>query len=257
MRLRQALSPASVALIGALAFAPAAFAQGAPTSLGEALFGRRPADGRQAQRAPAVARYVSDEGPSFVLQQSGGRALLRFDGSDEVWALRPADGPRGELIWRNDVGRPMLNASRLGGMTVFTPLRPGGAPAALLNGAEPLRPPQITPEQLLERFVAASVRASRAAGHLVRFDGPADIRAGEEPVLAEAANLASSAIVRLASAARPSRVLARIRQVRVARGRGAAATVVTDTVVVTVDPAQGVAGRPSSDRIVLAIVSAR
>lgn len=258
MRAWQALFTASAALAAGLAFAPAAAqAQGSPSSLGEAVFGRRSSDARAAPRAPAVARWVADEGQAFVLDQRSTRAYLRFDGSDEVWALRRDTGPRGELIWRNDVGRPMLSASRIGGMTVFTPLRPGGAPVSYSSPAEALRPAQITPQEMVARLVSASTRASRAVGHLVIFDALHDTRPGEEPVLADAANLAANAIVRVARAARPSRVLARIRQVRMVRGQGATVVVVTDTVVVTVDPAQGAAGRPSSDRIVQAIAAAR
>ena len=248
----RALLPLSLLTFGLLA--TAAWAQSAPPSLGEALVGRRAAAEGRPVSAP-VARYMADEGPSFILDQRTGAAFLRFDGSDEIWVLRPDHGPRGELIWRNDVGRPVLSASRLGGMTVFTQLRPGGAPVAFHAPAEALRPAQITPQDLHQRFVEASVRATRAVGRLVRFEGLMDIRPGEEPVLADAANLASSAIVRMA--ARPSRVVAQIRRVRMTRGPRANAQVSADTVIVTINPAQGVAGRPSSDRIALAIARGR
>lgn len=257
MRTAQAFSGTAAVLAGLLAFAPAAaVGQSPPSSVGEAVFGRRAADGRHAARAPAVARYVADEGPSFVLERTSGRAYLRFDDNDEVHVLRPDSGPRGELIWRNDVGRPVLSASRLGGMTVFTPLRPGGAPVAFASAADALSPAAISPQQLHERLAAASRRTSRMLGRLIIFEAM-DIRPGEEPILADAANLASGALVRLAGTARSSAILRRVRQVRLTRGRAAGATLVADTVVVTVNPQQGVAGRPSSERIAIAVVSAR
>lgn len=256
---RPTFPPAAGVLAGAAAFAllsavPAG-AQQQPMSLGEAIFGRS----QTSTTLPPVGRYTAGE-QTFVLEQRGGQALLRFDGSDEVWVLRPQTGPRGDLIWRNDVGRPVLTASRLGGLTVFTPNTPSGAPAAFASSAPRFQLPDISPEALLRMFVEASVRASRAIRHMVRFEGPLDIRQGEEPVLAEAATLASQAITRVAARRQIPPAAARLRAVRVARvarGRRVDATIEASTMTVTVDPSRGTAGRPSSDKIYQALITAR
>lgn len=248
----------AAALAGALAAGPA-LAQSGPLSLGEAIFGRRGSDARQAPAAPPIGRYSAGDGQTFVLEQRGSEALMRFDGSDEIWVLRPDAGPRGDLIWRNDVGRSVLIASRLGGMTVFTAAQPGGATVQFTSPAEALQSQPVNAEGLLQRLVVSSVRASRSVGHLIRFEGPMDVRAGEEAVLADAAALASFAIQRVASAAMgPVRaVVLRLSRVRVSRGRSPNAAVIADVMEVTVVPDRGPAGRPSSEKIIQAIRQAR
>ena len=66
----------------------------------------------------------------FVFDMSvQGRPLIKFDDSGEVWALTPTAGPRGDTIYKNDMGEPMLRSTRLGGLTVFTQDRPMGLAA--------------------------------------------------------------------------------------------------------------------------------
>nr|QQZ52104.1 DUF4908 domain-containing protein [Phenylobacterium glaciei] len=45
--------------------------------------------------------------------------------------------PRGDIIYKNDLGEPVLRATRLGGLTLFTPDRPGGTAAALAGAVRP------------------------------------------------------------------------------------------------------------------------
>ena len=77
--------------------------------------------------------------------------------------LQPQPAPRGDIIYKNDLGQPVLRATRLGGLTVFTQERPSGAPAALVGDSNPLRLPVLGPEALLQKLAQASARASRAA----------------------------------------------------------------------------------------------
>lgn len=253
---RFSISPAAWVLTGAaaavLAAAAPAAAQPGPVTLGEALDGRRAG----ATAFPTVARYTAGE-QAFVLEQRGGQAMLRFEGSDEIWVLRPQTGPRGDLIWRNDAGRTVIMASRLGGMTVFTPTAPGGAPAEFASAAQGFQLPTISPQALLRLLVEASVRASQAVRHAVYFEGPLDIRPGEEPVLADAALIASRGIARAAGSRRPPPATQRLRWVRLSRGANVGAAMANDTMTVTVNPARGAAGRPSSDKIYQALATAR
>src|SRR5580704_2373289 len=109
---------------------------------------------------PLTARYQMDEGGAFVLDRSTVKPLLKFDDDQEIWALQPAPGPRGDVIYRNDVGDPMVRATRLGGMTVFTPKRPDGSAAAFESASPPLRIPSLSPAGLFRIFYLATLRAS-------------------------------------------------------------------------------------------------
>ena len=90
---------------------------------------------------PPVARFRADNGDSFVLQRIGSNALLKFEASPEVWALNGLGGARGDTIFRNDVGDPVLRMTRLGGFTLFTPDQPNGLAVSLVGAAGPLKTP--------------------------------------------------------------------------------------------------------------------
>ncbi len=219
------------------------------SSLGDFLFGTT----RAAPAAPAVARYqVEDGGGSFVLDVAPGKpAFLKFEGSGEIWALRPTPGPRGDIIYKNDMDEPVVRATRLGGVTVFTQDQPEGMPAAFMGQAQPPRMAlDIGPEALWNIFVQASARASHMAEHLVVFEGPQDVTAATAPVFADAAILTSQAFLKVGARGKAGKVLiARFAKVEFNAGRGAAASARGQVVKITVCPDQGIAGRPSSQRI--------
>lgn len=226
--------------------APPALALGAG-SLRDNLFGARPSN--QDASLP-VARYVSQEGDGFVLDRSQPRPLLKFDDSPEVWVLKPQPAPRGDVIYMNDLGEPVLRATRLGGLTLFTPDRPGGTAAARAGGGTALRLAQLGPQQLLERLAQASARATRAARRLIPFE--ADASPGSSAITADAAMVAAEAITRIAKRADAKSILARIGKIRLVEGRKASANLQQGVIQITVSPADGLAGRPSSDRIMAA-----
>jgi len=236
-----------LALFGAAAGVSAPAAALERTSLGDFLFGSPHSAG-----PPAVARYQVDEGgSSFVLDVSPGKpALLKFEGSPEIWALRATPGPRGDVIYKNDMDQAVLRATHLGGVTLFTPDQPEGMPAAFMGQATPPRmPSDMGPEVLWNIFVEASARASRVAQRLVVFEGPEDITPATAPVFADAAIVASQAFLRLSQVKGGRIVLARYSKVEFAAGRAPAAAAAGAVVKITVCPSQGVAGRPSSQRI--------
>ena len=147
--------------------------------------------------APAVARYqIENGGSSFVLDTASGRsAFLKFEGSGEVWALHATPGPRGDVIYKNDIDEPVVRATHLGGVTLFTPDQPEGMPAAFMGqAAPPHMSMDIGPEALWNIFVQSSARASHMAEHLVVFEGPQDITTASAPVFADAAILTSQAL---------------------------------------------------------------
>jgi len=226
--------------------APALAAEHA--SLGEFLFGSP-----RVATAPAVARYqVEDGGSSFVLDAAPGKpAYLKFEGSPEIWALRPTSGPRGDIIYKNDMDEPMVRATHLGGVTLFTTEQPEGMPATFMGQAQPPRMMlDMGPEVLWNIFVQSSARASRMADHLVVFEGPQDITPASAPVFADAAILTSQAFMRVGGKGKTGKgMVARFVKVEFDSGKGAAASTRGQVVRITVCPDQGVAGRPSSQRI--------
>lgn len=228
----------------AVGFGSAAEAQ---PSLREGLFRKKPPEGRGFNTLP-VARYISEDGRVFILDRTQGRPLLRFEGSPEVWALQPQPAPRGDTIFKNDVGEPVLRATRLGGVTVFTEERPEGAAAAQAGGAPPIRLPPIGPQALAERLLQASARASRAARRLIPFE--AEATPASSALLADAAMVTSEAMVRMSRRPQARGMMGRILKVRLAEGRRSSAEIDRGTLMITVAPQQGLAGRPSSERIV-------
>jgi Domain of unknown function (DUF4908) len=235
--------------------AGAAPAMAGPESLRDGLFGARRADGRP-HAAPPVARYVSEDGAVFILDRSQPQPFLKFEDSAEVWALAPQPAPRGDVIYKNDLGQPMLRATRLGGVTLFTEARPGGSAAALAGeGGPPLRMAPLGPQALAERLLQASARASRAARRLIPFD--ADATPASSALIADAALIVSEAIGRASRRPNAPILLNRLRQVRLVEGRKAAASLDQGALKITVAPGDGLAGRPSSTRIVAVIVAAR
>ena len=234
----------------ALAVGTAGPALAAPDSLlREGLFGERPvAPGRNA--SPPIARYVSQEGDVFVLDRSQNRPLLKFQDSPEVWALRPQPAPRGDIIYKNDLGEPVLRATRLGGLTLFTEDRPQGTAAALAGGGPALRLPALGPQALLERLAQASARATRAARRLIPFE--ADASPESSALVADAALVTSEAVIRLARRPGGLALIGRFTKVRLVEGHKPGAAVQQGVMRITITPAAGLAGRPSSDKIMAA-----
>jgi hypothetical protein len=154
------------------------------------------------------------------------------------------------VIYKNDLGEPMLRATRLGGLTVFTPSRPGGSPAALLGGGSALRLPQLSPQALLERLAQASARATRAARRLIPFE--ADASPASSAVVADAASVTAEAVVRMSRRPDGRYLLSRFTKVKLVEGRKPSAVVQGTEMRITVSPADGLAGRPSSDKIMQA-----
>jgi hypothetical protein len=231
-----------------------------PPNLRDLLFGHHANDSSPSAALPTVARYEGDNGAAFILDRTcGGRALLQFDGDPEIWALTATPGPHGDVIYRNDLGQPMLRSTRLGGVTLFTPGRPSGMPAAFVGeGAAPRPPPVLGPDALFQLEVHAALRATRAAQHVVGFDTPDDfVTPTSEVVFAEAFVITAQAFVHVAQTTKPGQsAISRIMEVRFVTGPQPSAAVNGPVMRITVAPDLGVAGRPSSGRLI-AVLSRR
>lgn len=215
----------------------------------EALFGRVPEDSRRLS-PPPIARYVSEAGEGFVLDQASPTPLLRFEGSPEVWVLDAHYAPRGDILYKNDQGQVVLRSSRIGGITVFTPERPMGAAAAPSGVAPALRLLPMGPQQLLRQLAAASARASRAARRLITVD--ADATPEGAALVGDAAMVAAEAVVRMVRRPESRDIVERIDRIAIDEGQRSATRLQDGVLKVTVYPPLGLAGRPSSERIAYA-----
>jgi len=246
-----AILAAALCVMAGLA-APAA--AGPVDSLRNSLFRHHPSDGRDAA-APPIARYVSEDGDVFTFDRSQPKPLLKFDNSFEVWALRPQPAPRGDTIYKNDLGEPVLRATRLGGVTIFTDQRPGGSAAALVGPGTPLKLAIMGPQAVFDRLYQATFRASHAARRTIPFE--AEASPVSSALIADAAMVTSEAVVRIAKRADGRKLLDRITKVRLVEGRSSSAQLVDGVLIVTVAPPEGMAGRPSSDRILQVAMAVR
>ena len=223
--------------------------------LGQFMFGPEPRDDRSAP-APPVARYVSDEGQVFILDRSSPTPLLKFEDSSEVLALSPTQAARGDTIYRDDMGDQVLRLTRLGGLTVFFPGRPAGAPVAFAGQAPSIRLLPMNAAVLLQRLAQASSRASRAARHLVIFDAQ-EVTPGTEAVIADAALVTAQAFVRLAGRRDGDGIVGRFERVLFKPGSKGAVSAGKGVLSITVNAGQGLAGRPSSARIMAVAAKGR
>jgi hypothetical protein len=107
---------------------------------------------------------------------------------------------------------------------------------------------------LMGAFYEASVRASRAAGHLVSFETHTDARAATAAAFAAAARAASEAIEGVAGQPGGKCVMARVSGVAIEEGVAPAATLAAGVLTVVVAP--GRAGTPSAMLIERAVRTA-
>jgi hypothetical protein len=242
---------ASRAIFGgiALAIAVSTAAHAEPLSLGDALFGH-PDDSRRAA-PPPVARYVAETGSSFVFDRSSNHGLLKFEDSPEVWVLDPSIAPRGDIIYKNDLGEPMLRVTRLGGVTLFTPEQPMGAAVALSGESIPLSLTMISPIEMIRRIRIAAARSSRAAQRQIDIEFKAD--SDSAALIADAAMVFSDAVVRIAQRVDGHKLLSGFGKISIAPAKKPSVKLEKTVLEIRVAPQMGLAGRPSSERIAYAV----
>jgi len=202
--------------------------------------------------APPVGRYVSESGEAFTLDRSGQRPLLRFDRRDETWVLRATAAPRGDVIYRNDAGQQILRVTPGGGMTVFTSRAPGGSPASFTGPGETLAPPSLGPAQLFQLMARRSAMLSQNMGRLIEINVDTDEEA--EGLTVEALILSTDAVLRIARSPTSRASLSQLRRIVIVQGGSAAVSYARGELRIVVAPTQGVAGRPSSARVIRALM---
>ena len=208
--------------------------------------------GAEREPGPPVAHYVMDMGGDFILDRASVHPLLKFDDSPEVWALTVTRGPRGDLIYWNDLRQPLLRITKFGGITVFTPDHPGGSAAAATGPSQPLRLASVGPVGLYQHLALASIRSGRAAQHPISYTA-IDADSSSDGLMADAAVVASEAISDIASRPHGGGLLRRVWRVNIVRGAQAQASLREGVMMITIVPALGAFGRPSSLRIEQAV----
>ena len=202
---------------------------------------------------PPVGRYVADSGEGFILDRSGRHPLLRFDRRDETWVLRPSAAPRGDVIYRNDAGDQVLRVTPSGGMTVYTPRAPGGSPASFTGAGQSLTPPVLGPHLLFRLMAQRSYMVSQAVGgRLVEVN--LDVDEQYESLSVEAMIVTTDAVIRIARSPTARQYIGDLRSITIIEGPRAGVTYARGRLTVTVDPREGMAGRPSSARVIRAIL---
>lgn len=242
-----ALAAVALSLTGFAADAVAQNRGNAQAEQSRSLRDRRPAP----PSLPPVGRYVADSGEGFILDRSGRHPLLRFDRRDETWVLRPSAAPRGDVIYRNDAGEQVLRVTPNGGMTVYTPRAPGGSPASFSGAGRSLTPPTLGPMLLFRLMAQRSHMVSQVVGRLVEVNLEGD---QSEALCVDALIVTTEAVIRIARSPTARQYVADLRSISIVEGERAGVTYARGRLVVTVDPGEGMAGRPSSARVIRAIL---
>lgn len=226
-------------------------------SFRDKIFGKPVEDGRSSQAVPKVAHFMSEDGESFVFDASQSVPLLRFDGDDEIFALTATAGTRGDIIYKNDMGQPVLKATRWGGMVLFSDGRPMGDPVAVKGRADTFQPARMTPEQLWLHLAKSAYRASRAIEHKVLFDADADTPGDSTIALfADAATVASDALVQAAEQSDSRRALDGLHEVRLIEGRPPGARFDNGVLTLKLDSSRGTWGGHVSSKRIVKVLSA-
>ncbi|MDZ4761362.1 MAG: DUF4908 domain-containing protein [Alphaproteobacteria bacterium] len=202
---------------------------------------------------PGSAKYEDTASQrSFVLDRSTGDALMKFDDSPEVYALRATTAQRGDAFLRSDAGELVLRVTELGNVISYLGDK-DGAPADIAGAAAPLDAPAM-PSSLTERVREAATRLARLAGHEVTIFGTGAF-ADDEAWAADALMVTVFGVERANGLA--GKAAAKLKAVRLVRAPAPMATFADGELVLSVNPSEGYAGRPSSEAIASVLTAAR
>ncbi len=208
-----------------------------------------------ARGAPRIAKYedVATQ-RSFVLDRTGEAPLMKFDDSPEVFVLRSTTAQRGDAFLRNDAGELVLRLTEPGNVISYVGDE-DGAPADVAEIVAPLSrtSPGMT-TSLAVRVKDARDRLTTLAGHDVTIFGAQEF-AHEEQWVADALMLMVFGFEQAggASATAPGKVSG----VRVVKAASPGAVIEEGELLLSLNPSQGYAGRPSSAAIAKVILSAQ
>lgn len=206
-----------------------------------------------AQLAPDTrpTYYVdSSTGKRFLLDRTGPHALLQYENDDEVFALRSSNGPRGDQFYRTDTGRVFLRITELGNVIVFPLGDRQGAPASLDAAASAIIPP-LHPQDFVASLQEASDSISRSLNSSIDIRVDSGLHDYGDWTM-EAVDTALKGITRA-----KKRGHSRISQISFDLGEAGGLSFDGRNLSITIAPADGFAGRPSSEAIARVLVKAK
>lgn len=235
-----------------LGFSAPAFAQQSPPA-SSAPFAQAGSGRAVAQPSQSATRYEDAASQrSFVLEQRGREAIVKYEDSPEVMVLEAIPAQRGDTFLRNDAGQVMFRLTEQGNLVSYVDNK-NGAPAAMAGLVAPLNAPPMT-ASLNEMRVNAASRLSKLAGHDVTIFGAAEF-ANNEQWAAEALSAMVRGVERSNGLA--GRVAAKLNAVRLVSARSASVTFRDGELVLGINPAEGYLGLPTSEAVAQAMTAAR
>lgn len=200
--------------------------------------------GGDSPRVEAAVWYErADRNGRFIFDRSTNPALIWPEGSREVYAVYSNRASGGGEVWMTDTDRALLRFSNLGGATFFPPDKPDGVIVEELGGAHTLA---ASPASAGELQAAARAMADTLA-ELARTN--INVEIVERPASENGYLIDTTDMIVMAANRTARRAMRELRSVRIMTGDRADARFSEGALEITVAPARGYAGRPSSDFI--------
>jgi hypothetical protein len=219
-------------------------------TLAGSLIGAGSASAQAAERsapAPSSANRYEDASSdrSFLFQQKGKEAIVKFEDTNEVMVLQAVPAQRGDTFLRNDNGQVLFRLTEQGNLVSYVDNK-AGAPVALLGpiGAPLSVPPLAKSLNALRASTAG--RLTKLAGHDVTVFGVAEV-AANEGWTTEFLNDVVTGVEKASGFA--GRGTANLIEVRLVKANAPLTVFKDGSLVLSVNPAAGEAGRPSAESI--------
>ena len=242
----------------ALVAAVGGYAQMVFEDADRAGFARALLDG-EAEESSALRLQTTDKRSPFVLDRRGDMAFLQFEDGYEVFALQRRDGVGGGVSYLNDNGRELVRVSGIGSVTLYPADRELGVPAARIGPAERLQTQAELAGDPGAAFAVLGTRLGAMSKGDVIIDTPAVAASAlmrPDAALADAARLTASAITRMSRSDVKARALSRLSRIAFVYEAGPDVRLEANVLVVAINPVDGFAGRPSSERIYTVLAGA-
>ena len=197
------------------------------------------------QLAPTTrpAYYVdSNSGKRFLLDRTGPHALLQYEGENEVFALRASNGPRGDQFYRTDTGRVFLRVTNLGNVIIFPLGDRHGAPTSLDAASNAIIPPPH-PSNFDVALDDERNKVASILGFMPEINVNSNLKDYGDWTI-EAVQTASAGLSLAKNFGQVD-----IREISFAHGENAGLSLKGSSLQITIAPADGFAGRPSSEAV--------
>lgn len=207
------------------------------------------------RQLPDIAHYSSEYSRvGFILDFTGDRPKLKFDGSDEILVLNSIPAAGGDKLLERDDHFVVLRISFLGGVTLFTPDNMRGVPVAPDRRPVQALVSSVPPINVVRDYAARITAQARAeTGREIFLDAnwaqAARDTAIRELLFDSIRNAGTALIDWIRSGAGRSAIGTRLKRIQFVAGPPTLPYRQGDTLVIVFTPGQGKAGRPASSVI--------